>query len=366
MKNWIQLCAAWFGLMVNFSVQSHQISTAYLTLDKTEEVIKGQYQVKLIDMAFQLNLDSDNNRSITWAEVKVAKPAIDQWLHSHLIFKKNTSQCGYARALELSMDSHFNEPYLRLDFILACDSKQLSELHYQGIFGLNSAHKLLVNVTDNNNQISRILTVENPVISLNQNNLSKWQTFKEYTQQGVIHILIGLDHIMFLLCLLLAAIIFKDKCSDRLNFKATTWNVLALVTVFTLAHSVTLVLTAMNWLAFPSRWVEIIIALTVAATALNNIWPFIRHLKTVTFLFGLIHGMGFAGVLGELGLPAEAKTWPIFAFNLGVELGQVMLIAVTLPILYYLNKSWARAQVGFRGVSGLILVLALYWVVERF
>jgi len=114
--------------------------------------------------------------------------------------------------------------------------------------------------------------------------------------------------------------------------------ILVVVTAFTLAHSVTLAATALNWIQVSSAWVEVGIAISVLAAALNNIFPLVKKLTLVTFGFGLLHGMGFAGVLGELGLPSDQKLLTVLAFNLGVEFGQLGIILAALPIMVLINK----------------------------
>lgn len=367
MNKWTRSLLILSGLLVTLIAQSHQISTAYLTLDTaSDELTQGQYQVKLKDLAYQLNLDINKNQSITWGEIKAQRPAITEWFHSNLGFSHNdSSDCVSTIKPELLMDSHFNEPYLVIEFAVDCGAGKPTALQYQGMFELNSGHKMIAIVDANGQQSNRIISAENRSMNFNEQFSNTWKTIKDYVYQGVIHILIGLDHIMFLLCLLLSTVMILNH-SKQLSNKATVWHVMGLVTAFTLAHSVTLVLTALNLLSFPSRWVEIIIALTVAATAFNNIMPFIRKMILVTFLFGLVHGMGFAGVLGELGLPSGARLVPILAFNLGVEFGQVFLIVLILPILLWTANQMNKAQLLFKFISLMIMLLAIYWVVERY
>ncbi len=365
-KKWQQWTLL-IGLVVMVSTAySHQTSTAYLTLKSTENSTQGQYQIKLFDLAMLVDLDMDRSQTITWREVKSNLPAINNLMQSKLSFESERLPCQPIDELSLSMDAHFNEPFVVIDFTLICGADWPSQLEYRGVFDFNNGHKLLVNAEQGGFNFNRILDNDNQTMTLDTGRYSPWITFKQYTYQGVIHILIGLDHIMFLLCLLLSIFCLRTAGSQQLTLRSTVWQVVGLVNVFTVAHSLTLVLTALNWLSFPSRWVEIIIALTVALTALNNVWPFINRIKWITFLFGLMHGMGFAGVLGELGLPTDAKLMPILAFNLGVEMGQVALTVMAIPLLIWINRKFSHAQLSFRLASTLILILACYWVIQRF
>jgi hypothetical protein len=133
-----------------------------------------------------------------------------------------------------------------------------------------------------------------------------------------------------------------------------------------LAHSITLTLAALQVLVLPSRWIESAIAASVALAALNNIWPLVRGKRWLAaFAFGMLHGFGFAGVLGELGLPQEARVLALAAFNIGVELGQLAIVAVFVPLAYALRSTWLYRQLMVRGGSACIAVLALVWLAER-
>ncbi len=176
-------------------------------------------------------------------------------------------------------------------------------------------------------------------------------SFPAMVRLGVAHILTGYDHLLFLACLLLPG---------------GTWRSRALVvTAFTAAHSLTLGLAALRVVTLPERFVETAIALSIAYVALENVlgdrarprWP-------AAFGFGLIHGFGFAGMLDVLHLPTGQWLWAVLAFNAGVELGQLAIAAVAVPLLAMLARhAWhGRAvQLASAGVFG----LAVFWIMER-
>jgi len=176
-----------------------------------------------------------------------------------------------------------------------------------------------------------------------------------YTKLGFTHIIPqGFDHILFVtgLCLLSTKI------------KPMLWQ----VTAFTVAHSITLALSMKNIVVVPGPIVEPIIALSIVFVAVENI--LISQLKAwrilLVFLFGLIHGMGFASALNEIGLPNGKFFTSILSFNLGVELGQMAVIAAVfvLFIIPFKNKPWYRKRIVY-GLSASIALVAAYWVVER-
>ncbi|WP_246293860.1 HupE/UreJ family protein [Paenibacillus planticolens] len=173
----------------------------------------------------------------------------------------------------------------------------------------------------------------------------------KYFKLGIEHILTGYDHLVFLLSLVLIASRFKDA--------------LKIVTAFTIAHSITLFLVASGRLHVISSWVEALIAVTICYVAVENM--FVQKAKwrwALTAIFGLIHGMGFAGALAETGLPKGNLIGTLLTFNLGVETGQLMVLCLLLPLLIWLRRfPWYRKMM--ISTSCLIFVLAFYWLIQR-
>ena len=183
---------------------------------------------------------------------------------------------------------------------------------------------------------------------------TRLQIARQYLWLGYTHILPkGLDHILFVLGLFL------------LNPR---WQTMLLqVTAFTVAHSITLGLSIYGIVSLPSRIVEPLIALSIAYVAIENL--FTRELKpwrlALVFMFGLLHGLGFAGVLKELGLPREEFLTALLTFNLGVEGGQLTVIAAALIVVSpFTNKGWYRQRVVIPA-SLLIAAIGIYWTVVR-
>jgi hypothetical protein len=179
-------------------------------------------------------------------------------------------------------------------------------------------------------------------------------TMLRYTKLGFIHILpAGLDHILFIVGLFLLA---------------RRWQALvAQISLFTIAHTLTLGLAAASIVALPPRWVEPLIALSIAWVAIENIWAqrITRWRLLVVFAFGLLHGLGFAGALGELGLPPGRFVSTLASFNLGVELGQLAVIALSALLLWrWRNREDYQRRVVVP-ISVLIAAVGLYWAVER-
>lgn len=189
----------------------------------------------------------------------------------------------------------------------------------------------------------------------------------DFLWQGAWHILIGYDHILFLLTLLLTSVLVPVGAgwAAEKRFSRAFLNVAGIVTVFTVAHSVSLGLAALEIVKLPSRPVEMVIALSIIVMAVHNIRPFLPGRWIVIFLFGLFHGLGFATVLGHLAFRMVDVLPVLVLFNVGVELGQLAIVFVAFPLLYSMrDKSWFVPVVVKAG-SAAILAVAAYWLLER-
>jgi hypothetical protein len=197
---------------------------------------------------------------------------------------------------------------------------------------------------------------------------SRLAQFGQYLVEGIWHIWIGFDHILFLLSLLLPAVLVHERrrWTGVGSFHAALVEVLWVVTAFTVAHSITLSLAALQFIELPSRLVESAIAASVVLAAANNLWPVVQRRRwLVAFSFGLIHGFGFASVLTELGLPKDALVLSLLGFNMGVEVGQLAVVAVFLPVAYRLRNTPLYRKGVFVGGSVFTMLVALIWLAER-
>ena len=193
----------------------------------------------------------------------------------------------------------------------------------------------------------------------------RWAVVRTYVQSGVHHILIGPDHILFLFGLLLLG--------------GTLWRLLGIVTAFTIGHSITLSVAVLGLVRLPSSVVEPVIALSVVVVGVDNLLVRKQRSETDTsessardlrpwlaVVFGLIHGFGFAAVLQEFGLPREALAWSLAAFNIGVELGQLVIVFLVTGALLSLRRySAALAERCVPFGSAVVIAAGAYWFVQR-
>jgi len=196
---------------------------------------------------------------------------------------------------------------------------------------------------------------------------SWWKGMRGTIGLGVEHIRTGADHVMFILTLLLPSVLVYRAAAWKPTgrFRASLIRVLKVASAFTIAHSITLSLAALGVLNVNSKLVESIIAVSIVLAALHNLRPvFANREWLIAFGFGLFHGLGFAGLLEELGLARDQKVWTLLGFNIGVELGQSAIILLTFPTLYLLRRTRLYPWLLRIGSIGLALA-ALGWALER-
>ena len=187
-------------------------------------------------------------------------------------------------------------------------------------------------------------------------------------RDGVHHIWIGVDHVLFLVVLLLPAVLRREDGQWRpaTAWRPALWSVLGVVTAFTVAHSITLALAVFDVVNPPSRWVESLIALSVLLAAMNNLRPVLVETRwRLTFLFGLVHGFGFASALKDLGLARSELAAPLVLFNLGVEAGQLAIVAVLVPLAWALRRWRGYPRWVLGAGSALVALIAILWLAER-
>lgn len=351
-----------------FSMNSfaHQLSTSYITLNNNahSNQYAGNWQINITDLEHEVALDLDKNGQISWTEIKAKRGSITRFVNDNLKVTQNDQLCLLKSEGTYQLDNHFNQPYLVIPLLFNCKNVSPITLTYSAFFNTDANHKSIVNIND----VSRVFSTDDAKQTFSFEQSSYLSTFNQYVYQGVLHIWIGIDHILFLIALLLTCVLTRSNkawqgiSSKKQIIKHTAW----IVTAFTLAHSITLTATAMNLVSPNSRWVELGIALSVLFAALNNVWPLVLRLGWLTFAFGLLHGMGFASVLGELGLSSDYQLLSILAFNLGVEIGQLSILLIALPVLIYArNYTWYKKWVMPMG-SVAIAIIALQWSIERF
>lgn len=352
--------------------RAHQPSDSLLALQLQGARIELAWDIALKDLDAELDLDADGDGLLRWREVQARWADIEALAAAGLrLGPLDGAACTGLHGLRPQLIEHGAGLHVALRASLDCGRPpERLQIAYTLFAGRDPAHRGLLRLQSGEVQplVSAVLNPREPARDFALTPGAA-PGFLEFLVQGVWHIAIGFDHILFLVALLLVCVLRWDgrAWQPAAEPRAVVAEVLRIVTAFTVAHSVTLSLAATGVLAPPSRWVEAGIAASVLLAALNNLRPWVQGPRRwmLVAVFGLVHGFGFASVLQDLGLQEGQLVRPLLGFNLGVELGQLLGVALLLPLAW-----WARGQAFYRrGVVGggslLIAALAAFWFIER-
>lgn len=374
MNGWIRARRFWMLVLLPifsaFAARAHEPTKSYLNVVIESNRISGRLDMPLRDLHNVVPLDTDTNGFLEMDKLTGRLPAIVAYISAHLKLTADgrpLTPCftNSEPAVEAFPDDNYLE--LSLDAAITSVPKELG-VEYRLFFETNSLHRGLLKLDCNGRTQTAVFSPAQPAQILGIGVSSSSHQFLVFLHEGIWHIWTGYDHILFLLALLLPSVLHREtnRWHGVANFHPAFVNVLKIVTAFTIAHSLTLSLAALQIVRLPSRLTESAIAASVALAALNNIWPVVRDRGwMVAFAFGLIHGFGFANALSDLGLQRSALALPLLGFNLGVEIGQLAIVAIFLPPAFGLRRLRFYQNFLLRFGSAIIVVVAGIWFSER-
>ena len=275
------------------------------------------------------------------------------------------------RQTGLQVERHSDGAYAVLQFALACPKDAAApgalEVTYSLLWDIDPSHRglLRVSLPDKSEQTA-VFSPERATQRIGAGGSSG--QLAAFVREGVLHIWSGFDHVLFLLALLLPAVLRREngRWVPVDGMGQALRETLKVVSMFTLAHSITLTVATLGLVTLPSRWVESAIALSVFLAALNNLVPVLRGKQwAFAFGFGLLHGFGFASALVDLGLPSTGLALALFGFNIGVELGQLTIVVVFVGLAFLVRRTWTYQRLVLAVGSVAIAILSLAWLVER-
>lgn len=383
-----------FFLFLPLSVFSHIPNQSYVYYQVYETSVSGRFEIRIGDINEALNISIDNE--VTTEGLKPYLPLIKEYILNGVSMSsdqgKHTIKFTNTDIRVLKRLGN----YLLINFDLI-DMKGVPDdltLNYTLFFDEIPSHQAFPiieynwtsGIHNNEAMVSATLEKGDTKTTFSLKKSSVINGFLTMISLGMWHIWAGLDHILFLLALILPSVLrrlrknevvdSKDtlSISNKLinanwvpvdDFKTTLMYVLKLITFFTIAHALTLTIVAFNVLELPSNVFEAIIALSIAVSAFHILKPlFKRGDWVIAFCFGLFHGFGFAEILLDIGLRGEYIALSLLGFNLGVELGHIVIIILVLPILYVLRKRKIYSKILLYG-SIFLIIIGLYWFVTR-
>jgi len=363
------------GLTFASLAHAHKASDSYLQIDAGEAAgITVRWDIALRDLDAAIDLDADEDGKLTSGEVKAAWPRIESYALPRLAI----GGCALrptGQALERRNDGAYAVLLLASDCVLA----PTPAITYSLLREVDPTHRGIAKIQRTGQSPAlALLDPTQGVASMSSattlQSAGSTATHIEPTgsagflKEGVRHILTGYDHVLFLLCLLLPSVMRRTPAGwrpvERLSH--AVWPVVGIVSAFTVAHSITLGLAALKIVSLPSAFIEPAIAVTIILAALDNVWSvFPVRRVIVTFVFGLIHGFGFAGVLAELELPTDRFAWALLQFNLGLEAGQLLIVVIVTALLFLLRRGAGYPALVIRGGSLAAMLVGVVWLIER-
>ncbi|MEO7149427.1 MAG: HupE/UreJ family protein [Rhodanobacteraceae bacterium] len=404
-----QLGALLIGLLLLVSLPAfaHKESDAYLTLrtdPSNAHALHGQWDIALRDLDFAIGIDSNRDGAITWGEVQAHRAQIERYALARLVIKGDGLTCE-AQPTAQKIDEHTDGAYDVILFDSICDKEIPSRLTivYRLFQDVDPYHRGIITIRNRGITVGAVLGPENPSTSLDVRKADRWGQFTSFVVDGIWHIWTGIDHLLFILSLLLPAVLIRRRIdkgdeSDRVNrngaqtqiarfsggaiaafrpnaryewIAVSNWwlafiDVVKIVSAFTLSHSVTLTLAVLGIVDLPSRLVESGIAISVIVAAGNNLYPIVRQrIWLIAFAFGFVHGLGFASALSGLQLPPLAMAASLGGFNVGVEIGQETIVLLVMPVAFLMRGTVFYQKYVLRWGSAIIIAMATGWLIQR-
>ncbi len=343
-------------LLVCGVAEAHTSSLTYVEIAVAGHDARVTLQIADRDLAPAVGIARE--RPVTRAEATAAQATLLDYAASHVHVRNGEADCPpVTRALSFADKSDGFFAVTDVDYRCKRTAADLT-IEYDLFFDIDPMHQGLARVTlpgqPERQHVFRgaanTLKLDRPVTLVDH--------LRDYLVLGMEHIFTGYDHLSFLFGLMLVAAARGLKRGARYT--------LGIVTAFTVAHSVTLICAGLGIVRLPSHIVEPAIALSIAYVAVENlVVPEPRRRWLLTFCFGLIHGFGFASVLQEIGLPPSGVVPSLVSFNVGVELGQLCVVAAVAPLLLWLVPRLGLAERVRRGGSVILLLLSTFWFFER-
>jgi hydrogenase/urease accessory protein HupE len=365
-------------------VHAHAYSASYTTINMDQEKTDFAFSIDTLSIIELIEgIDKNKNNELEKSEIKEEQHELEELVHHHLTLDLNNRQQEPALeklVVEKKEDKNFLTYHLTLPAFAAGDTVSLNDglyvndsaTNYVNLISFEFAGTTGQSILQGKERTWTILLAEaqeeqsqdgqttqpdedqphqeqsEQLVEVETSNASSWFSFFKL---GMLHILTGYDHLLFLLALLLRKQTFKQYA--------------AIITSFTIAHSITISLAVLGVITLPSRFVESVIAFSIVYVALENIFrKEIRHRWGLTFLFGLIHGLGFANILKEMNIPKADLAVALVNFNIGIEVVQLALVLLVLPLLTYMFKLKSSGLI-IKAGSIIVAALGAFWLIER-
>lgn len=348
-------CLAVMMMCAGSFAQAHETTRSYVTLVRDGANITAEFRIAFRDIEVAVWMDENLDGNITWGETKQRLDAISAYVLS--AFSLNSGSACTLTLDRPNVSAQGGLDYLDLHFKGTCpDALTPLQIASRLFIEIDPDHRMFLTAESGGVTTTTLLSASSPEVMVSSETGGWLRSFLSYFKSGVEHLMGGADHLVFLFVLMLPALGAGKPA------RKAALGVVAALTGFTLAHALTLTAAAIDLLRPPAAIIEILIAVSIIITAIDNIRPFIPAPRAaVAAFFGIIHGFGFASALGVLQLTGGGLAVALVGFNLGIEVAQIAVVIIVLPLLYLAGKGQFILRLG----SFIAISVGLYWVWQR-
>ena len=337
MKRLVLAALLCFGAFGQNPAMAHAISTSFVLLDApaADGPVGVRWDLSLHDIVWSVFIDRDFDGAVTWAEVQTAQITIEAAVLGQIAVQRGGASCAL-RIRDLALAKRVEQNFLSVAMVADCPRRGLLALGGGFFMSGDASQRVLLSATRGAEKLAGVISPATPQWNEPERS-SAWASFVRFTGEGIWHVAIGYDHIAFVLLLLLPSVLRQvdGKWQGATRLSQVTRDIVTIVTAFTVAHSTTLALAVTGTVHLPTQPIEVAIAASIAVAAGINLLPRLSRLRLpLAFGFGFVHGFGFANALGEIDAGGTTLLPLLAGFNIGVEIAQLTLVALVLPLIF--------------------------------
>ncbi|MEO8016402.1 MAG: HupE/UreJ family protein [Pseudomonadota bacterium] len=347
---------------------AHSTSTSFLIFNvpQRDEPVALRWDLSLQDMVWNVFIDADYDGKVTWKELQDARPALTTAVLGQISVRRGQAACAM-QLHDFALAERAEQNFLSVSLNAECTTKGLLRVGGTLFMGGDASQRVLLSAKRGADQLTGVLSSADPVW-IEPVQISAWGSFGRFVGEGVWHVLIGYDHIAFVLLLLLPSVMrpVNGKWQGATGWRQVTRDIVTIITAFTVAHSITLALAVTGTVKLPIQSIEVAIAASIAVAGGLNLLPHLSRLRLpLAFGFGFVHGFGFANALSEIDASGTSLLPLLAGFNIGVELAQLSIVAVVLPLIYSMRATrWYAGGVLPLG-SCALGAAGVVWIFQR-
>jgi hypothetical protein len=347
---------------------SHAVSTSFIFVDlpAADGPVSVRWDLSLHDIVWVVFIDADYDGNVTWQEIQHARPALTSALLGQLSLQRGGTPCDL-RIRDFALAKRTEQNFLSVAMQADCPASGRTSVGGLLFMSGDASQRVLLSAVRGKVQLTGVLSAAQPSWT-EPAQASAWDSFVRFIGEGVWHVLVGYDHIAFVLLLLLPSVMrpVDGQWHGATGLTQVAREVVTIITAFTVAHSITLALAVTGTVKLPIQPIEIAIAASIAVAGAVNLVPRLSRLRLpLAFGFGFVHGFGFANALNEINTGGSSLLPLLGGFNIGVELAQLGIVMAVLPLIYSMRATrWYAGAVLPLGSCALGMA-GVVWLLQR-